>query len=135
MKAAGRRRPLGARIGRNPWIASLLIVAVFLAVSVAPAINIAMAMDQGANTMPPSSGMDHDMSGMEGPCCDDCESDGKSPCENLALCMSACGKLPVQLGVNIKISSPLKTYVPMLADSGNHDGRSQSPPRRPPKLV
>jgi hypothetical protein len=138
MKAAGSRRSLAAKIGRNPWIASLLVVAVVLAFSFAPSVNVAMAMGQMAGADSPAA-MDHDMSGMDGgmsgPCCDECEDAGNTPCQNSTLCMSACGKLPVQTAAYVKVLSPLQTDLPAFADKGIRDGRSLSPPRRPPKLA
>ena len=137
MNAGRRRCSLGAGIGRNPWIASLLVFSVFLTFSFAPSLNVAMAMGQMAGAEA-AAAMDHDISGMDGmsgPCCDDCEESEKSPCRNSMLCMSACGKLPVQVGSCIKVYSPVQTDIPALADTGIRDGRSLSPPRRPPKLA
>jgi hypothetical protein len=97
-----------------------------------------MAMGQMAGADSPAA-MAHDMSGMDGamsgPCCDECEDTDNAPCQNSMLCMSACGKLPVQVGVYIKIFSPVQDKAPVFADTGIRDGRSLSPPRRPPKLA
>lgn len=116
----------------------MLVFSVFLTFSVAPSVNVAMAMGQAAGGQAPAA-MDHDMNGtdgmMSGPCCDDCEDMDKAPCQNSMLCMSACGKLPVQIGAYIKVYLPMQNDVPVLADTGIRDGRSLSPPRRPPKLA
>lgn len=77
----------------------------------------------------------HDMSSMAEPCCDDCDQGTESGCQNSTMCLSACGKLPVQLGGldNFRAPSSIGSLIP--AEGSVLSGQILSPPRRPPKLA
>lgn len=125
------------RLARKPWAAGLLAALMMLMFGLGPYNGQAMAgMDHPTKA---SSVMTdgHDMGAMADPCCDDCEdqNSNRTPCQNTAACMAACGKLPLEVGVGLNFFTPLKSdeLAPMVSVAGA--GRSLSPLRRPPKQV
>jgi len=115
---------------------SALTVALLLTTVAAPATDLDMiasasAMaDEGIRTH-----MAHGAGEMAGPCCDDCHETDTTTCDSSALCMTACGKLPLQLAATVgfvPVERAAETvHVP---DIGRAD-LFPSPLRRPPKAA
>ncbi len=85
-------------------------------------LSAQMEMSEGA-------GPSHD------PCCDECDDTNSKECNGSASCMTACGKLPVQLGspATFARADLGKAAVFHLSDAWH--GRVDSPPIRPPKRI
>lgn len=122
---------------RYRWATGLLAVLMAFIVSLGPYNAQAMAgMDNPAEaTSAMTDG--HDMGAMADPCCDDCEDKdgGGTPCQNTAVCMAACGKLPLEIRTGLDLLTPLKSN--KFASMANAAGSSLSLPplRRPPKQI
>ncbi|PKQ02845.1 MAG: hypothetical protein CVT72_16290 [Alphaproteobacteria bacterium HGW-Alphaproteobacteria-11] len=121
---------------RRHWLAALLALAVLLTGVAAPMTGLDMMMsahmmaDSGAPL--PAAGA---MAGMAGPCCDDCDRADTATCDSSAFCMTACGKLPLQLATASGFV-PARHAVKAARepDIGRAD-LSPSPLQRPPKAV
>ncbi|MBX3505547.1 MAG: hypothetical protein KF895_08725 [Parvibaculum sp.] len=118
------------------WLAAALAVAFLLTTVAAPATDLDMmtsayAMaDEGATTH-----MAHGAGDMAGPCCDDCDRADTTTCDSSALCMTACGKLPLQLAAASGFV-PAEHAIKAVRDpDGSRADLSPSPLRRPPKPV
>jgi len=118
------------------WLAAVLAAALLLTAASAPATGLdmiasaQMMADEG--TPPHAANAMHEMadSGCAG--CDDTET---KTCESSALCMTACGKLPLQLAAApgfIPVRLALKSV--REPDLGRTD-LFPSPLRRPPRVV
>ncbi len=68
-------------------------------------------------------------------CCDDCQETDTTTCDSSALCMTACGKLPLQLAAALGFV-PVERAIEAVhgPDIGRAD-LSPSPLRRPPKAM
>lgn len=121
---------------RHHWLAAALAVALLLMTVAAPVTDLDMmasayAMaDEGA-----PAHMTYDAGEMAGPCCDDCDHTDTTTCDSSALCMAACGKLPLQLastpGFALAGHAIKVVHVPEI----DRADLSPSPLRRPPKAA
>ena len=131
----GRTRSM--RVARSHrWFAAVLAVALLLTTVAAPVTDLGMmasahAMaDEGA-----SPHRAHAMGEMAESCCDDCQETGTATCDKSALCMTACGKLPLQLAAAFGFVPAERAIEAVhVPDTGRTD-LSPSPLRRPPKAV
>ena len=131
------------RIGRcrrvsrvRHWLATVLAVALLMTAASAPVTDLGMmasahAMaDEGA---PPHGALA--TGEMAESCCDDCQETDTTTCDSSALCMTACGKLPLQLAAALGFV-PVERAIEAVhgPDIGRAD-LSPSPLRRPPKAM
>lgn len=121
---------------RHRWLAAALAVAFLLTTVAAPVTGLDMmasayAMaDEGATTH-----MAHGAGEMAGPCCDDCDHADTATCDSSALCMTACGKLPLQLAVAPGFALAERAIKAVRAPDIGRADLSPSPLRRPPRAV
>ena len=79
--------------------------------------------------------MAHGAGDMAGPCCDDCDRADAATCDSSALCMTACGKLPLQLAVAPGFALAERAIKAVRAPDIGRADLSPSPLRRPPRAV
>jgi hypothetical protein len=121
---------------RRHWLAVKLAIAFLLTTVSAPVTDLDMmasayAMaDEGATTHTAHGGGD-----MAGPCCDDCDRADTKSCDSSALCMTACGKLPLQLVAVFGFVLAERAIEAVRVPDVGRDDLSPSPLRRPPKAV
>ena len=118
------------------WLAAALAVAFLLTTVAAPVTDLdMMASAQAMAGEGAPTHMAHGAGEVAGPCCDDCDQADTKTCDSSALCMIACGKLPIQLAAAPGFAlaeRAIKTV--RVPDIGRAD-LSPSPLRRPPKAV
>ncbi len=121
---------------RRHWLAALLAFAVLLTGVAAPMTGLDMMMSahtiaDGRAPLPAADAM----AGMAGPCCDDCDHADTATCDSSAFCMTACGKLPLQLAAASGFV-PARHAIKAVRepDIGRAD-LSPAPLQRPPKAV
>jgi hypothetical protein len=132
---SGRYRSVSITRARH-WISVVLTAALLLTTVAGPITDLDMTIPVNAMTDDGAAPhMGREPNGMADPCCDECDHSGVVRCDNSALCMTACGKLPFQLAAAFG-------FVPARhASNAVHEpdiGRvdlSPSPLRRPPKAV
>jgi hypothetical protein len=112
---------------RRNWLAVITAAAVILSGTFGPWNEIA----HGAPNVAISEIMD---AASADPCCDDCPAN-YSTCNDSALCMAKCGKLPMHLGAPLGVKAPAFTSRIALAAAPDLPDRQPSPLRRPPKQV
>ena len=118
------------------WFAAALAVALLLTTVAAPVTDLGMmasahAMaDEGA---PPHGA--HARGEMAESCCDDCQETDTTTCDSSALCMTACGKLPLQLAVAPGFALAERAIKAVRAPDIGRADLSPSPLRRPPRAV
>ncbi|MDP2149557.1 MAG: hypothetical protein Q8K13_07955 [Parvibaculum sp.] len=121
---------------RRHWLAALLAFAVLLTGVAAPMTGLDMMMsahmmaDSGAS----SSAADA-MAGMTGPCCDDCDRADTTSCDSSAFCMTACGKLPLQLAATSGFVPARHAIKAVREPAIGRADLSPAPLQRPPKAV
>lgn len=115
------------------WFAAALAAVLLLTMVAAPVTGLDMvAMAHATAGTDAPSHMAGVMGDMAGPCCD---GTGTRACEGSALCMAACGKLPLQLAAApgfVPVELVLKSV--REPDIGRTD-LFPSPLRRPPRVV
>tara|TARA_R110000824_G_scaffold3234_4_gene15149 strand:- start:64994 stop:65404 length:411 start_codon:yes stop_codon:yes gene_type:complete len=121
---------------RRHWLAALLAFAVLLTGVAAPMTGLNMMMSAhmmaDSGTAPPAADA---ITGMAGPCCDDCDRADTTSCDSSALCMTACGKLPLQLAAASGFVPARHAIRAVRAPDIGRADLSPSPLRRPPKAV
>ena len=134
-RSLGRTRSVPV-VRRRHWLAAVLAVAFFLTTVAAPATDLDMMAsayvmaDEGAKTH-----MAHGAGEMAGPCCDDCDDADTTTCVSSALCMAACGKLPLQLAAAPGFTLSEHAIKAVRDPGSSWADLSSSPLRRPPKAV
>lgn len=118
------------------WLAALLAFVVLLTGVAAPMTDLDMMASAGmmADRGAPPHAADA-MAGMAGPCCDDCDDADTTTCDSSALCMTACGKLPLQLAAVTGFAVAGRAVKAVREPDIGLADLSPSPLRRPPDAV
>ncbi|MBX3497788.1 MAG: hypothetical protein KF769_16255 [Parvibaculum sp.] len=121
---------------RRHWLAAALAVAFLLTTVAAPVTDVDMMASAYAMAEEDApTHMAHGAGDMAGPCCDDCDHADTKSCDSSALCMTACGKLPLQLAAVFGFVLAERAIEAVRAPDIGRADLSPSPLRRPPRAV
>lgn len=122
--------------GVRHWLAAVVTVALLLTAVSAPAAHLGMIAPAQATTQEAAPA--HAVNAM-GEMADSghvgCDGTGTKTCDKSALCMAACGKLPLQLAAALEFVPVELALKPVREPDIDRTDFPPSPMRRPPKVV